>query len=173
VLETNVLRGKLQDVIGQGAPSSGLQVHARHILVETEEKAREVKARLDKGEDFAAIAKEASTDTSNKDQGGDLGWFPPGQMGPEFDAAAFSLPINVISDPIQTSFGFRIIQVLERAENRPYDAGQVRQQQAKAFQDWLEAQRAPEAKLVEEMLTPERGDWAAREADRESAKVLR
>lgn len=89
------------------------QIKASHILVDSEEKAREVRQKLTEGQDFAALAKEYSSDTSNKDQGGDLGLVSRGQMVPEFEEAAFALAAGEISEPIQTEFGYHIIKVSE------------------------------------------------------------
>lgn len=91
-------------------------VEANHILVETQEEADEVTARLDDGDDFAELAAEYSIDTSNAENGGALGEFGAGEMTPEFEEAAFSLNVDEISDPVETDYGFHIIQVIGKTE---------------------------------------------------------
>jgi len=95
------------------ASGAGDEIHARHILVTSEEEARAVVERLDAGEDFAAVAAEASIGPSGPD-GGDLGWFRHGDMVPEFSGAAFALEPGQISGPVQSPFGWHVIKVEER-----------------------------------------------------------
>ncbi|MFO7153252.1 MAG: peptidylprolyl isomerase [Bacillota bacterium] len=92
------------------------QVHARHILVDNENLAREIYEKLKKGEDFAELAKQYSTDTATKDNGGDLGFFGKGEMVEEFEKAAFSLKVGEISSPVKTEYGYHIIKVEEKKE---------------------------------------------------------
>ncbi|WP_455662538.1 peptidylprolyl isomerase [Pradoshia sp.] len=94
-----------------------INLKARHILVADEETAKEVKGKLDKGEKFADLAKEYSTDEASKEQGGDLGEFGVGKMVPAFEDAAYKLKVDEISEPVQSDYGFHIIQVTERVKN--------------------------------------------------------
>lgn len=160
VLQDRVLRAKVQSALGESVATSGEQVRARHILVDTEEQAKDVLARLQKGEDFAALAKELSKDTSTKDQGGELGWFPRGKMVQEFDDVAFSLKVGEISQPVKTTFGYHIIQVEEKSDNRPYDDAYVQQQRLKVLNDWLAAQKA-DASAVQQFDSPDKVTWAS------------
>lgn len=88
------------------------QVHASHILVKQEKEAKEIIARIEAGEDFAAIARQCSLCPSGR-SGGDLGWFGRGQMVPEFDKACFSAGKGTIAAPVKTQFGWHVINVLE------------------------------------------------------------
>jgi peptidyl-prolyl cis-trans isomerase C len=98
------------------------EVHARHILVASEDEAKAIEDQLKKGADFAALAKEKSKDPGAAD-GGDLGYFTKDQMVPEFSEAAFKLDKGQISDPVHTQFGWHIIKVEDkRAKPTPtYD----------------------------------------------------
>jgi len=100
------------------------EVHARHILVESEAEAKEVAERLKKGEDFATVAKEKSKDTNA--EGGDLGFFARGQMLKPFEDAAFALDVGEISEPVQTQFGWHIIKVEEKRDQAVPSFDQVK-----------------------------------------------
>ena len=89
------------------------EVHARHILVATEDEAKAIEDQLKKGADFAALAKEKSKDPGAAD-GGDLGYFTKEQMVPEFADAAFKLDKGQISDPVHTQFGWHVIKVEDK-----------------------------------------------------------
>jgi peptidyl-prolyl cis-trans isomerase C len=103
------------------------EVRARHILVETEDEAKAIKAELDKGADFAELAKKKSKDPGASD-GGDLGFFTKEQMVPEFSAVAFSLEPGKISDPVKSQFGWHIIKVEEKRNRKAPDFDQVKGQ---------------------------------------------
>ena len=113
------------DSVAQNKPVE--EVHARHILVETEEKAKEVHAKLKAGGDFAALAKAESKDPGSA-EGGDLGYFTQDQMVPEFADTAFKLEKGALSDPVKTQFGWHVIKV-EDKRNKPVPAfDQVKEQ---------------------------------------------
>jgi peptidyl-prolyl cis-trans isomerase C len=105
------------------------EVHAQHILVASEAEAREVITQLAGGADFSTLAKEKSTDPSAKQNGGDLGYFGPGDMVPEFEKAAFALEKGQISkDPVKSQFGWHVIKVVDRRERTPPTLDQARGQ---------------------------------------------
>jgi peptidyl-prolyl cis-trans isomerase C len=105
------------------------EVKARHILVKTKEEADAAVKRLDAGEKFEELANELTTDPSGKTTGGDLGWFGPGQMVPEFETAAFALEVGAYTKtPVQTQFGFHIIKVEDKRQKQPPAYEQVKDQ---------------------------------------------
>ncbi|MGI5836063.1 MAG: peptidylprolyl isomerase, partial [Chloroflexota bacterium] len=157
MVEVQVLYRKLEESMGAEVPTSANQVHARHILVETEEKAKELVEKLRNGESFEELAKAESTDAGSKDQGGDLGWFPEGVMVPEFDEVVFKLEPNTISDPVSTTYGWHIIELLEKEENRPLDEQTLNFRKSAALQEWLD--KASNGSDVIRSLTQEQLDW--------------
>ncbi|MDE0697877.1 MAG: peptidylprolyl isomerase [Boseongicola sp.] len=104
----------LQEAYDQayGSAEPETEYNASHILVTTEEEAQALVTDLDGGADFAALAKERSTGPSGP-AGGELGWFARGAMVPPFDAAVAALEVGAISDPVQTQFGWHVIQLNE------------------------------------------------------------
>lgn len=138
LIENQLYYEKIKDVILDelNLSQEQEQVWARHILVEDEQIAEEVINRLKDGEEWAALSAELSTDTSNKDNGGDLGWFSEGRMVAEFEQAAFDLDISEISKPVQTQFGWHIIQVLGH-ELREISNAQYGMLQDQKLQEWL------------------------------------
>jgi len=92
------------------------EVNASHILVDGEEKAKEVLGKVEKGEDFSKLAEEYSSDPGSKANGGKLGYFGKGQMVKEFETAAFALKKGEVSKPVQSKFGWHIIKIEDRRE---------------------------------------------------------
>lgn len=138
MIETAILRRKLQKALADELPTTAEQVQARHILVKTYEDAVKLQDRLNKGEDFARLAQELSEDTGSKEQGGELGWFARGTMVKEFEDAAFALQPNQISQPITTTFGVHLIQVTAREANRELEPNALAQVQNGALTTWLQ-----------------------------------
>lgn len=115
-----------------------VEVGARHILVETEEKAKEVLEEINGGKDFAEAAIEHSTGPSGPN-GGDLGTFTRGRMVPEFETVAFDLEPGEVSDPVQTQFGWHLIKVESREEMAPPPFEEVRGQIDNALRERAQA----------------------------------
>ncbi|MEW5960884.1 MAG: peptidylprolyl isomerase [Chloroflexota bacterium] len=141
IIRAFVLRDKLGEDLADEAPTSAEQAHARHILVETEAEAQDVIKRLNAGEDFAELAAELSTDPGSAAQGGDLGFVTRGAFVGPVDEAVFTLPIGQVSEPVQTQFGWHVIEVLAR-EVRELSPLDYQQSQRLALPNWLEETRA-------------------------------
>jgi peptidyl-prolyl cis-trans isomerase C len=102
------------------------EVKARHILVESQDKAKEIAEKIAHGADFGAMAKEFSKDPGTKDEGGSLGYFGRGQMVPQFEEAAFKLQKGDVSQPVETQFGWHLIQIEDRRERKPPDFAAIK-----------------------------------------------
>jgi len=144
---------KLVDRRGGGAPALVEQTHARHILVKTSEivseadarrKLNNLRERIVNGADFGELAKFNSDDASSI-KGGDLGWIYPGDTVPEFERVMNNLKVEQLSEPFVTSFGWHLMQVLERRQADV--SGERKRQEARlilrerkadeAYQEWL------------------------------------
>ncbi|SLN69829.1 putative parvulin-type peptidyl-prolyl cis-trans isomerase precursor [Falsiruegeria litorea R37] len=123
--------------------TGGDEFQASHILVETEEEAKAIKADLDNGADFAAMAKEKSTGPSGPN-GGSLGWFGMGAMVPEFEAAVVDLNPGDVSDPVKTQFGWHVVLLSDKRKAEAPTLDEVRGELATKIQ-----QDAVDAKVAE------------------------
>jgi parvulin-like peptidyl-prolyl isomerase len=113
-----MISSQMFERVTQSVPTKAEQVHARHILVATEEETRNLLTQLQSGADFATIARQYSLDPSTKESGGDLGFFPRGTLVvPEVEDVAFSLSVGQISDVVHSAMGFHIVQVMERVQD--------------------------------------------------------
>jgi parvulin-like peptidyl-prolyl isomerase len=138
LMRIQLIQKKLEESVLADMTNMEEQVWARHILVSDQALAVTIIERLKAGEDFAALAMEFSEDTGSAVLGGDLGWFGAGAMVPEFETAAFALekPGDITETPVQSQFGYHIIQLIAKQE-RPLDASQYEQARTTAFEDWL------------------------------------
>ena len=124
------------------------RVKASHILVTERDLADELYLRLEEGEGFAELAREYSEDSSNSENGGDLGWFGRGEMVEAFEDAAFALDVGEISEPVQTQFGWHIIYLEDREEGRTPPLDEVKDEvrddyitdeSNRRFNEWYDA----------------------------------
>lgn len=111
-----------EDEIEERYERMNTEIEAKHILVEDEDEAKDIKKKLDDGEDFEKLAKKHSVDEGTAEDGGKLPYFSTGEMVPEFEDVAYELDIDVISDPVESDFGFHIIQVTDRRDKEDIDS---------------------------------------------------
>lgn len=154
-------RDKLRDDIGKQIPTTDEMVQARHILVDNQDSLTQVQEKLAQGVPFDQVAAEFSTDGGTREKGGDLGWFPRGQMNAPFEAAAFTQTIGELGQPVQSPNGFHIIQVLATDPARPLTAEQLQGKAAQGYQAWYSGVRNGED--VKNQLTPEGRAWLLRQ----------
>ena len=129
---------KLQDLVAKDIDPQQEQVWARHILVEDEETALDLLDQLEDGGDFGDLARTYSTDTGSGAYGGDLRWFGRGTMVTEFEEAAFDAEVGEIVGPVQTDFGYHIIQVLGH-DMRLISSSEIDSQTQTAFYELLDS----------------------------------
>jgi parvulin-like peptidyl-prolyl isomerase len=139
-LRAQLIGAAVVEQVTAAVPETAEHVHARHIFVDTYELAEWLLGQLQAGEDFAGLAQSHSQDESTRRMGGDLGFFPRGVlMVPEVEEVAFGLQPQQISAVVQSSFGFHIIEVLERDPNRVLSPENLQHLRERAFQDWIES----------------------------------
>jgi parvulin-like peptidyl-prolyl isomerase len=136
-LRYELLQNKVEDVLKADVARTADMVWARHILVEKEEEAKAALERINAGEEWGDVAAEVSTD-STASNGGDLGWFTQGKMVQAFNDAAFSQEVGTISEPVQTEFGWHLIQVIAHEEH-PLTSSEYDTAVNEAYQAWLDS----------------------------------
>ena len=142
-LRSDMIATQMANRAVEAVPTHGEHIHARHILADSEEEARQILSQLQAGDDFVSLARTYSQDTSTRDTGGDLGFFPQGILtAPEVEAAAFALQPGQFSDVIQSSMGYHIVQLVERVPDMEIDPENLRLLREKASREWLESLRA-------------------------------
>lgn len=145
MLRQSMLSQRVMEAVTSNVGAEAEQVHARHIVVESEESAREILAMLQQGADFATLAREYSIDQATKENGGDLGWFPRQLVAPELENAAFALQPGQVSDIVRLGEEFHIIQVVEREAARPLAPEVQLDLRLAVFEQWLAELRASAA----------------------------
>jgi parvulin-like peptidyl-prolyl isomerase len=138
-------RERLQVVLSETMATSAEQIRVSHIVTDTQDVAKAILARVQAGEDFAALARELSGDAATVEIGGDLGWYPrqilSGEFGPYVETAAWSLQTGeVVSAPVQSYTGYEIFKVTDRDGNRLLDSDKLMQLQTSALDTWLTPQ---------------------------------
>lgn len=141
-LQRQLISAAFQEhIVGATAPQVE-QVHARHILVATENEAMDVLIKLRGGESFSALAQQYSQDRASKDQGGDLGFFPRGIMPVEIEQVAFALDPGQVSGIVKSDFGYHIIEIVEKDPQRAVSEEMLATWRQNRFLAWLDGERA-------------------------------
>ncbi|MBI2979216.1 MAG: peptidylprolyl isomerase [Chloroflexi bacterium] len=142
----NFIANRLQQYLGERMPTIAQQIHLNAIIVATEEEAQKIRARWEKGEKFADLARAVSLDNQSKEKGGDLGWFPRGILPPQLDYNAFNLSTDNVSEPIayntsnQSStepvYIYFLLMVSEKADARALDENPLQVLKDRVLDTW-------------------------------------
>lgn len=135
---------------------SETEFNAAHLLVETLEEAEAAKARIDAGEEFGEVAKEVSTGPSGPN-GGNLGWFGAGQMVTPFEDAVMAMEVGGVSDPVETQFGFHVINLIEKRVKEAPELDAVRSELMAEVQEAAIQARLTALTEAADIVTPEEG----------------
>ncbi len=142
-LRGDMIATQMANQIAEAISAQADHVHARHIVVATEEEARQILGQLQAGADFATLARTYSQDSSTRDLGGDLGFFPEGVLtSKEVEAVAFSLQPGQTSEVIPSDLGYHIVQVVERVACRDIEPENLRLLRDQAVRNWIDQLRA-------------------------------
>lgn len=153
LVRAELLRQELEKALQADIPARALHFYVKHIHVPDRESALGALGRIGAGESFEDVAREVSTDTSTKDQGGDLGWTPVGLMSAGVDDRARTLEPAEVSEPVVGRQGFHILKGVAEPTELPVEGRDRQQLEAQAYPNWLEQARR-EAN-VQRLLTPE------------------
>jgi len=140
MVEAEILVGKLRQMFEDKVPESVESAHYRQILVSTEEAAQEIRDQIEGGGDFAALAKE-SLDTSTNNKGGDVGWVPRGVLDVVTEELVFALEPGGLTT-VPSAQGVYVVEMLEKAKDRPVDADKKAPLGDRAFRDWVDEKTA-------------------------------
>ena len=158
IVGRSLMLSKVQDALASEVPTTGLIADVQLIQSEIDLAAIAAKGRIERGEDFAIVAQEVSTDTLTAENGGSVGWVTPGQLteryGAELDEYVFELAVGELG-LVESDNLYYVVQVLDRNENGPLPEAVLAQRQNSALIDWLEERRASPEVEIERLLEPE------------------
>lgn len=158
IVQRSLMLGKVQELLASEVPTTGLVADVQLIETESDLAAIDARGRIERGEDFAIVAREVSTDTLTAEDGGAVGWVTPGQLtaryGADLDAYVFELKVGELG-MVESDGMFYVVRVVDRDENGPLPADILTQRQNSALTDWLEEQKASPDTKIERFLKPE------------------
>jgi parvulin-like peptidyl-prolyl isomerase len=158
IVYRSLVLSKVQDLLASEVPTTGLVADVQLIQTEVDLAAIAAKGRIERGEDFAIVAQEVSTDTLTAENGGAVGWVTPGQLteryGADLDAYVFGLEVGELG-MVESDGMYYVVMVVDRDENGPLPADVLAQRQSSALADWLEEQKASPDVKIERLLTSE------------------
>lgn len=149
MIRSQLLVEAIGDKVTGQLPENAPQVHVRHILLDSKEKAEDVLKQAQDGGDFSQLAKKFSADQTTKDQSGDLGWLARQMMPPEIDQVIFDAEVGIVPKVVEDSFGtFHVLQIVEKDPQRKLTDDQRNSLKASAFGMWLIEQRKQKEELI-------------------------
>ena len=158
IVRSNLLQGKLQELLASQVLTTGLVANVELIKTETQEQADAAKARIEGGEEFAVVAREVSTDTLTAEGGGAVGWVTTGQLseryGEPVETYVFSADLGKLGI-VESDGTFYVLLVSERDENGPLPSEVLSQRQNSALDDWLEERKTSPDVQIERLLQPD------------------